>query len=70
MSSRVTCSAPWPVEGKPVNTRTPLAGAMRSKPSKDSTRPGRLLSFITTFDTALSVHMPSLSMLWSVSTGH
>lgn len=41
MSSLVTCSAPWPVAGKPVNMRTPLAGAMRSKPSKDYTLPGR-----------------------------
>lgn len=45
----VTCSAPWPVVGKPVNMRTPLAGVMRSKPWKDSTRPGTLASRTTTF---------------------
>lgn len=36
-----TCSAQWPAAAEPVNTKTPLAGAMRSKPWKDSTRPGR-----------------------------
>uniref|UniRef100_A0A3Q3NMN3 Protein tyrosine phosphatase domain-containing protein 1 n=1 Tax=Mastacembelus armatus TaxID=205130 RepID=A0A3Q3NMN3_9TELE len=37
MSSLVTCSAPWPVEGKPVNMKIPLVGVMKSRQSKDST---------------------------------
>lgn len=40
MSSLVTCSAPWPVEGKLANMKIPLAGVMKSKLSKDSTRLG------------------------------
>ena len=44
MLSPVTCSAPWPVEGEPVNMRTPLAGVMRSKPLRDSIHPGMLAS--------------------------
>lgn len=41
-SSPVTCSAPWPVEGKPVNMKIPLVGATRNKLSKDCTRRGTL----------------------------
>ncbi len=44
MSSQDICSAPWHVVVERANTKTPLAGATKNKPSKDCTPPGKLSS--------------------------